>query len=131
MKKLVCENLEEYLATQNIDEGLIDSLADFFKSMRQLVTKALKNPTDEKIVNNAIGACFSRKTKEYILTLTLEEKIIILKRASKELQNNTIGILKLSVKDGKYIKDKEGYIVKGYKVVAGEVAGNAAGVPGE
>jgi len=112
MKNLVFENLEEYRQfldnKENIDEGIFD----FFKSMRQLVAQAVKNPNDEKILNNALSACFSEKTKDYVLKLDLKQKQGILAQVSKKLEDKTIGILTLQ-------KNKAGQLVVGGKAVSG------------
>jgi len=95
--KLVAESLQEF---EKIDEGVLD----FFAGARSAVSKALKNPENEKIVNNAIRTAFAKqfgsqpKVKEAILGWDIEKKIQLLKLASKKLEDKKIAFLAITKK---------------------------------
>ena len=117
MEKLVTESLQEYLDirnTQDIDESILD----FLKSTRQIVAKSLKEPDNEKLLNDALGAAFAKqfgknpKTKEAILKWDIKKKQDLLKMAAEKLQDKTIGILVLQ-------KDENGKLVVGGQKVSG------------
>lgn len=95
--KLVAESLQEY---EQIDEGIVD----FFAGARTAVSRALKNPENEKIVNNAIKTAFAKqfgsqpKVKEAILGWKTEKKIELLKLAAKKLEDKKIAYLAIAKK---------------------------------
>jgi len=95
--KLVAESLQEF---EKVDEGVLD----FFAGARSAVSKALKNPENEKIVNNAIRTAFAKqfgsqpKVKEAILGWDIEKKIQLLKLASKKLEDKKIAFLAITKK---------------------------------
>jgi len=90
--KLVAESLQEF---EQIDEGIVD----FFTGARTAVSRALKNPENEKIVNNAVRIAFAKqfgsqpKVKEAILGWKIEKKIELLKLAAKRLEDKKIAFL--------------------------------------
>lgn len=91
--KLVAESFDEF----KTNEGVVD----FLGSARTLIQRALKEPNDEKKVNNALTTSFAKqfanfpKLKEAVLKFDNDKKIAILKMAAKKLEDKKIGSLTL------------------------------------
>jgi len=103
MVKLVAESLSEHNA-QDLNEGLFDS-------PRKLVDKAIANPNDEKMANDAIlamlavyfGKPSSKGAKDIVLKYPIQQKIELLNRAKQLYADPKVNTLRLTPKDGKYV----------------------------
>jgi hypothetical protein len=119
------KTFEQYSSndTEKINEGL-------FTSLKTDIDKFLKEPTDEKKANKLMTTMFAQSfnakatkhLKDEVIGLSLEEKVSLLKQASKKLENPKIGILKP-------IKKKDGVIVVGGQSI--ESKGGLMGAAGE